>query len=689
MPRALVLGNGSMLATFDKNLQMRDLYYPFVGSEDHTTYGNVHKVGFLVEGKGFSWLDDGSWTVTPSYTPRALVGASTLRNDKLGIEILSEDFVDPLKTVLVRSFKITTLDRTEHRVQCFFHHDFHIYGDKQKDTAFYEPHTKSVIHYRSKRYFLIGGTTSDPITCIPSEPLDEFHPLYDRTDHIDHCGIVSFSIGKAKYRGLEGTWRDAEDGVLARSPIEQGSVDSTVEIDCFVHADRPTSLYMWLCAGRTLDEVHDLQHMILEETPEQLKFSAVNYWRGWLNAHDHPDAMPAHLTELYTRSLLIIRSQIDNHGGIVAANDSDIQQFNRDTYTYVWPRDGALVSMALTQSGQSEAVQKFLTFCADVVTPEGYLLHKYNPDGSLGSSWHPWYNAGGLQLPIQCDETALPISAAWKHFERYQDFEFLHQIYHAFIKKAADFLLRYSDEKTGLPLPSYDLWEEKRAVGTFTACATIAGLRDASQISLALGHHRHAEKYQEASDRMKQALLLRLYDEKERTFLKKADLFDSEVMNHDLTPDMSIAAVWLFDILPPTDPRVVATMERLARLLIVKTPVGGFARYKNDVYQIPEHPSDDVPGNPWIITTLWYAQWKIATARSKEDLLEPMQWLEWVHAHASPAGILAEQLHPRTGVPLSVAPLTWSHAEYIKTYLMFVQKQKDIATGTKTQIIHQ
>ena len=50
MPRSLVIGNGHMLATFDDTLQMRDLYYPYVGMEDQTTYGRLHRVGVFVEG---------------------------------------------------------------------------------------------------------------------------------------------------------------------------------------------------------------------------------------------------------------------------------------------------------------------------------------------------------------------------------------------------------------------------------------------------------------------------------------------------------------------------------------------------------------------------------------------------------------------------------------------------------------
>ncbi len=682
MPRSLVLGNGSLLASFDEHLQMRDFYYPYVGSEDHTTYGNVHKVGFLVEGKGFSWLDDGSWTIVPAYAPSTLVGASTLRNERLGLSLVAEDFVDPLKAILIRSFRMRTVDGKERRVQCFFHHDLHLYGGKQKDTAFYEPHTKSVIHYRQKRYFLIGGTTSDPVTCVPSQPLDEFHPLYTRNDHIDHCGIISFAIGKSKYRGLEGTWRDAEDGVLSRAPIEQGSVDSTVEIDCLAHPDRDTLLHVWICAGKDIKEVHDLQHYVLDETPEELKLSTQRYWKGWVEAHDAiqksgEEGMPEDLLNLYHRSLLVIRTQTDNHGGIIAANDSDIMEFNRDTYTYVWPRDGALVCMALTRAGQSEVVTKFFEFCARVQTQEGYLLHKYNPDGSAGSSWHPWYNGGELQLPIQCDETALPISAMWRHFERFADFEFLNEMYERYVKRAANFLSTYVDGATGLPLPSYDLWEEQRGVFTFTTAATVAGLRDASRISQALGHKRHAKKYADAAEKMKEAMLTHLYDEETGCFLKKLDLYKGDIVGRTAVPDVSAVAVWLFGILPADDPRVASTMQVLKDTLTVRTPVGGMARYVNDRYQFLGENTPDVPGNPWVLTTLWYAQWLITIAKEEKDLEEPLSIMRWAQGHATPSGLLPEQMHPHSGKQLSVSPLTWSHAEFVNTFVMYGEKKAE------------
>jgi GH15 family glucan-1,4-alpha-glucosidase len=45
----------------------------------------------------------------------------------------------------------------------------------------------------------------------------------------------------------------------------------------------------------------------------------------------------------------------------------------------------------------------------------------------------------------------------------------------------------------------------------------------------------------------------------------------------------------------------------------------------------------------------------------------------------SPAGILAEQMDPFTGAPLSVAPLTWSHAVFAETVLAYGAKLEELS----------
>ena len=460
MPRSLAIGNGNLYAGFDEHCQMRDLYYPFVGLEDHSTFGKVHRLGVFVEGRGFSWVSDGSWQITQAYRLETLVTQSTLTNDRLGIAITLEDCVHPVHNILLRKFKIHSLDGAEKHVRLFQHHDFYIYGDKQKDTAFYEPYTNSVIHYRQTRYFLIGGETNNPQECFIGHAVDAYASVLHSMKRVNSCGISSFTVGKSNYRGLEGTWRDAEDGELSHNPIEQGSVDSTIAIHAIVPATGETEIVTWICMGKSLDEVVRLQQLLLEETPERLQRNCNNYWRSWVNKTPVDfGSLGPDIADLYKRSLLLIRLHADNHGGILAAADSDIMAYNRDTYTYVWPRDGAFVSLALDKAGFGEISRRFFEFCARVQTADGYMLHKYNPDGSVGSSWHPWFRDGEAQLPIQEDETALVLHAIANHFACNQDFEFLQEIYEKFVKQAAQFLCNFREEQTKLPLQSYDPWD--------------------------------------------------------------------------------------------------------------------------------------------------------------------------------------------------------------------------------------
>ncbi len=83
---------------------------------------------------------------------------------------------------------------------------------------------------------------------------------------------------------------------------------------------------------------------------------------------------------------------------------------------------------------------------------------------------------------------------------------------------------------------------------------------------------------------------------------------------------------------------------------------------------------ENVPGSPWIITTLWLAEWYTAVAKSKEELQPAKLLLEWASDRALGSGVLAEQFHPYTGEPLSVAPLTWSHSTFILAVANYLEK---------------
>jgi glucoamylase len=86
------------------------------------------------------------------------------------------------------------------------------------------------------------------------------------------------------------------------------------------------------------------------------------------------------------------------------------------------------------------------------------------------------------------------------------------------------------------------------------------------------------------------------------------------------------------------------------------------ARYENDSYQ---QVTPTVTGNPWFVCTLWLADYLIEQAKTEQDLSRPLEIMKWVTNHALPSGVMAEQINPVTGEPLSISPLTWSHATFV------------------------
>ncbi len=647
MPRDLPLSNGSLLVNFDQDYQLRDIYFPNIGKENHSE-GNPFRLGVWVEGQ-FAWVGPG-WTLSLRYLPDTLVTDVRAEHPGLGVVLHVNDAVDFHETAFLRRFRVCNLAGRPREIRLFFHHDFYISESDVGDTALWDPRLNTLIHYKGTRYFLMNVQVGDRI------------------------GFHQYATGLKRTAGREGTWRDAEDGSLGGNPIAQGSVDSVGGAHLTVPAGGESTCSYWMTVGKTHREVRLLNQLVIEKTPGLLLDRTADYWRLWVSANDLDfGPLPPPVVELYHRSLLILRTQIDNNGAIVAANDSDVMQFSRDTYSYVWPRDGALVANALDKAGYFELAKRFYFFCNQIVREEGFFLHKYNPDGTPASSWHPWVKDGKPQLPIQEDETALVVWALWQHFDRYRNTEFIKPLYRPLVTKAADFMESYRDPSTGLPLPSYDLWEERRGILAFTTAAVHGGLQAAGRFAAAFGERDKAAAYNRAADEVRTGMDKHLYSEAHGRFVRMI-VPNGSAFEADPVLDASLYALFAFGAYDPRDPRVEATMKAVEARLWVKTDVGGVARYERDYYHRVSEDFDRVPGNPWFICTLWLAQHRIARAQSVKELEEALPFLQWVASRALPSGVLAEQVNPFTDAPLSVSPLTWSHSTVVLTVVEYLEK---------------
>ena len=663
MPRDLPVGNGNLLVTFDRDYRFRDFYFPRVGQENHTEDA-VCRFGVWVEGR-FAWVGP-EWQCDLKYEPDTLVTAVTCRHPGLELELACTDGVDFYENVYLKRVAVRNLAARRRQVRLFFSHDFNLYGTRVGDTVFYDPETRSVIHYKARRNILMNGCDAQG------------------------GGIREFACGEKGIHGLEGTWRDAEDGTLAGSPIAQGSVDSTIALFLDLEPRGQGVVYHWIAAGRAYQEVRRLNSLVRDKSPEHLLRRTADYWRLWANKEEYNlDGLPPETVFLFKRSQLILRTQIDNRGAILAANDSDFIRINHDTYSYCWPRDGALAAHALIKAGHSGISRRFFDFCGGIIHPRGYFLHKYNPDGSLASSWHSWMTDHTARLPIQEDETALVLWAFWRHFEKFRDIEFIAGHYRPMIVSAAEFLAGHTDPETGLPLPSYDLWEERWGVHTWTVATVIAALRDAARFAEAFGETDLAARYGGAAERMTRAYVERFWSDADGRFARSATAADGR-LRLDVTADASLAGLVLFGVLDPCDPKVQATLRAVRERLTVRTAVGGIARYEGDMWHRVVPDRARVPGNPWFVPTLWMMRCEIAQARTLDQLDRTLHWLQWVARWALASGVLAEQLHPETGEPMGVSPLAWSHAEVVAAMVEYLEKRCCLVeAGGRIQHIHQ
>jgi len=628
MYREAVVANSQMFANFDKYLSMRDLYFPYVGQYNHLS-GNKNHLIVCVNGE-ISFLDKG-WEKSFGYKKDALITDIKAVNYDLRIQLNINDMIHKYMPVYIRKLKVKNLSSHKKDVKIFFYHDFRLNETTVGNTALYHPDLKGVVHYREATYLFIS---------ICPE-------------------ISEYTIKKKE----ESSILEIENGSLSMNPIARGDIDSAVSYNIELDGNEEKEFYYYIVAGHSFDDIEEKLIKLRADTTEHFVEETEIYWKAWLNERKEiKRSIDDEIKELYDRSLLIIKAHMDKDGSIIASADSSIfQRFNKDHYAYSWPRDNSFIVMALDRAGYGHATKRFFEFCVRTLTKKGYFLQKYLPDGSFGSSWHPWIDEkGNPQLPIQEDETALVIWALFSHYQETKDVEFIDRIYNQLVRPAAYFMMNYRDRETGLPRESYDPWEERRGVGTYTCATVFAGLLSASKLAHLTGNLDEARKFKDVAEEVREGILKYLYDESENRFIRMLYRDSSGKIKKDKTVGASLMAVFFTGLLPPDDYRVINTVNAIREKLWIDEGIKGLARFENDEYH---RISEKYPGNPWIVTTMWLADWYIAV----EKIDEAVELLRWAVKRKSQAGLLAEQYNPETGDPISVTPLTWSHAAFCYT----------------------
>lgn len=634
-----MLSNGGLTVGLNEQGLVHDFYFPFVGLENLTTARSVHhKIGVWVDGQ-FSWVDDGSWTILLDFEEDALVSSITMEHTALKLKLYFQDFVDAEFDAFCRRIKIHNLSDKDREVRVFMHQVFQISAGGRADTALYVPEDHYVLDYKGRTSLLIYGE-------------DDKGRAFDQ-----------YAVGNYGIEGKEGTFRDAEDGQLSGSAVEHGGVDSVLRFSHTIGANMETGLNYWIVADSSQYHAEEIHVAIRNHGVTERLNRTRHYWHDWLSiAADKTTDIPAEYSVPLKKSLMLIKAHMDKHGGVIASCDSEIYNYGRDYYSYVWPRDGAYAIWPLIRLGYTDEPRAFFLFCRDILTKKGYLMHKYQPDRAVGSTWHPLLHANRKELAIQEDETAIVIYMLGEYYRYSQDKEFVANLYESFVRPAALFLSSYLDEETGLPHASYDLWEEKFLTSSYTTAVTYQALLAASEFASAFGFQAEADEWQRSADHIAEHAKLLINPDTgvlRKGFILQPDgslLFDETL---DVSSLYGAVLYGLFDAYPDV---IGSTARRIEQVLLGQSASDGSPRYEQDRYFITR---DDSLGNPWIVTTLWIAQYYVRVKRTEEA----KKYIDWALRSTLPGGVMPEQIDPDSGAPISVAPLVWSHAEFINTVL--------------------
>lgn len=650
MSRPIVLSNGELHVGLNGFGTVHDFYYPYVGFENHSAGSNLrHKVGVWIDGD-LSWIDNpnnapGEWTFKFYYPYDALIGHTIAKNERLGIILEFDDFVDSNINLFVRNIHVVNLFNRPREVRLFMHQAF-VIGDSRSntDTAQYLPNNNAILHYRGRRAFIVSGL-------YDNKPFDEY------------------TVGLFGIEGKEGTFRDAEDGKLECNNVEHGRVDSTLMFKVNLEALSSERVHYWIAVGMSTRKALAVHKQVLSEGILKRVTETVGWWQNWLKpTFNLLDKIPKEHRTNFLQSVMIIKSQIDNRGAIIASTDTSLLNYSRDAYGYCWPRDGAYALWPLIRMGYRDEAYRFFSFIKHWMHSDGYLMHKYRADGALGSSWHPYIHGDIVSPPIQEDETALTLFIFAQFYSLKTDSKLLNEFYDDMIVPMANFMSDFIDRQTGLPKPSYDLWEQTFLTSTYTTAVTYAALIAASDLASAANDPDNAVKWRTVANGIQEAAHKRLYNVDKQVFLRGINVIKKQIVNDDVVDCSSVFGAYNFGLFEAGSQEMTSSIETIKRIFKINDGAPGLPRYENDEYR---RTSPDITGNYWFITSLWLAQYYIGNGQ----IDKASDILSWTRDNSMSTGVMGEQFNPVTNSIVSPAPLTWTHAEYVTTLLDLISTE--------------
>jgi alpha,alpha-trehalase len=401
------------------------------------------------------------------------------------------------------------------------------------------------------------------------------------------------------------------------------------------------------------------------EDAAQRMWQTAEYWRQWINQGEFPD----HPWQGYLeRSALTLKGlTYAPTGALLAAATTSLPETpggerNWD-YRYTWIRDATFALWGLYTLGLDQEANDFFYFIVDVGAGEEDLQIMYGVGGERDIAEQTLDHLTGYQgaRPVRIGNAA--------HCQRQNDVwgvvldavylytksrDHLAEDLWPVLKRQVEQAIEHWHE------PDQGIWEARGPPRHYTSSKVMCWVACDRGARLARLHDEpdYAERWQKAADEIHADILANGLDER--------GVF---VQHYDTTAlDASVLLLPLVRFLPADDERLRRTVLAVADELSVD---GLVLRYRVD------QTDDGLAGVEGTFTICSF--WLVSALVEIGELARARQLCEKLLSYASPLGLYAEQLDPRTGRHLGNFPQAFTHLALINAVMHLIRAEDPTA----------
>jgi alpha,alpha-trehalase len=405
-----------------------------------------------------------------------------------------------------------------------------------------------------------------------------------------------------------------------------------------------------------------------EEAYDRLVWTA-HHWQHWLDHGEFPD----HPWRTYLqRSALTLKGlSYAPTGALVAAATTSLPESpggerNWD-YRYTWIRDATFMLWGLYTLGFDWEANDFFYFIADVAEAErGQLQIMYAIDGESHLPERTLDHLSGY-------EGARPVRVGNEAFGQDQ-----HDVWGAIL----DSFYLHTKSRDHLPEriwpilvrqveaaienwrhPDRGLWEVRGEARHFTSSKLMCWVAADRGARLAEIREEleYGARWQSAADEIKEDVCQNALDER-GVFTQH---YDTDAL------DASVLLMPLVRFLPPDDERITRTVLAIADELVVD---GLVLRYRVD------ETDDGLSGEEGTFTICSF--WLVSALVEIGEPTRARELCEKLLSYASPLGLYAEEIDPRSGRHLGNFPQAFTHLALINAVMHVIRADQGLEAGT-------